>query len=176
MEINEIISKLNKSIMELITNENDLLKRGLNELNITSHLARYLTPKFPEYNVDPEYNGDRLKPNDRKSLDIARNRMIEIGFNPKENNNYKLSPDIIIHIRDTNENNLVVIEAKKDTNTIKNKEFDLIKLEHLTVDYSGNHYNYKLGVYIEFGTKKNVGNVEIQYFQNGTPKKRDDLT
>lgn len=176
MEIKEILTNLHQAINELISNEKDILSRGLNELNLTGHLTKYLTPKFSDYNVDPEYNGDILKANDRKSLDIAKSRMIEIGLKPKENDNYKLSPDIIIHTRNTNENNLLVIEAKKDSNNKENKEFDLIKLEHLTIDYSGNHYNYKLGIYLEFGTKENVGNVEIRYFQDGIPKNVDDLS
>ncbi|MNL80656.1 hypothetical protein D3C87_2075640 [compost metagenome] len=54
-------------------------------------------------------------------------------------------------------------------------EFDLLKLEHLTIDYYGNHYNYKLGIFIEFRTKKNAGKYDIKYFQNGKVINRDKL-
>ena len=175
MEINEILENLDRAINLVLKNEYDILQRGLNELNLTGHLTKYLTPLFEELTVDPEYNGDKLKENDRKALDIARNRMIEIGIEPKETNNYKLTPDIIIHRRNTNESNLVVIEAKKDSNSKKLKKFDLLKLEHMTIDYSGNHYNYKLGVAIVFGTNKRVGEIEVLYFQNGIPTQRENL-
>jgi hypothetical protein len=175
MEIEDILERLDSAINELLVNENGILQRGLNELNLTGHLTKYLTPHFKEYTVDPEYNGDMLKNQDRKALEIAKNRMEEIGFDSNQNDIYELTPDIIIHIRNTNKNNLVVIEAKKDSNTKRNKQFDLIKLEHLTIDYSGNHYNYKLGVYIEFGTKKKAGNYVIKYFQDGIPLIREHL-
>ena len=147
----------------------------MNELNLNAHLTKYLAPLFRGLDVDPEYNGDRLKANDRKALDIAKGRMREIGIEPNEANNYQLTPDIIIHTRNTNENNLVVMEIKKDTNSKKNKEFDLIKLEHMTIDYLGNHYNYKLGVALVFGTKGNTGTYNIQYFQNGIRTARKNL-
>lgn len=175
MEINEILKRIDNSVKSVLENEYDILERGLNELNLTGHLTKYLTPNFAELTVDPEYNGDKLKINDRKALDIARNRMIEIGISPNETDNYQLTPDIIIHQRNTNDNNLVVIEAKKDTNSKKRKNFDLLKLEHMTIDYSGNHYNYRIGIAMVFGTKKRAGEYEITYFQNGISTKKENL-
>lgn len=175
MDTKEVLKKLDEAIAQLMEREKDILERGLNELNLNGHLAKYLTPLFPEYTVDPEYNGDKIKPNDRKSLDIAKKRLIEIGIEPNEANNYLLTPDIIIHTRNINEENLAVIEIKKDSNSKKNKEFDLLKLEHMTIDYSGNHYNYKVGVALVFGTKKNTGLYEIIYFQNGRITERENL-
>jgi hypothetical protein len=144
-------------------------------LNLNGHLTKYLTPLFEGFVVDPEYNGDKLKPNDRKALDIAKNRMKEIGIEPNDANNYQLTPDIIVHTRNVNENNLVVIEITKDSNSKQNKEFDLIKLEHLTIDYLDNHYNYKLGVALIFGTKGNAGKYDVKYFQNGIRTERKNL-
>lgn len=176
MDIIEILEKLDFAINQLLAKENGILMRGLNELNLNGHLTKYLAPLFSRLDVDPEYNGDMLKDNDRKALEIAKRRMQEIGIEPKEANNYQLTPDIIIHTRNTNKNNLVVIEIKKDTNSKKNKEFDLIKLEHMTIDYLGNHYNYKLGVALVFGTNGNAGTYDIQYFQNGIRTERKNLT
>lgn len=79
MTINQIIKNLNSAIQDLLDKESDNLKRGLSELNISTHLAIHLQPYFPEYDVDPEYNGDIDKPNDRKALEIARNRIKEVG-------------------------------------------------------------------------------------------------
>lgn len=175
MDTHQILENLDLAIAELLEKENNILVRGLNELNLNGHLAMYLTPYFGDYNVDPEYNGDIRKIKDRKELTIAENRMREIGIDPNNENAYTLTPDIIIHTRNTNGNNLVVIEIKKDTNSQKNKEFDLLKLEHMTIDYNENHYNYRIGVAIVFGTKTNAGTYSIFFYQNGIPKLREQL-
>lgn len=175
MNIEQIIQNINAGISVLMDKESNNLRRGLNELNISTHLAFYLKPYFSDYDVDPEYNGDIDKPNDRKALHIAKNRILEIGRKTNMKDNYKLSPDIIIHKRTTNANNLVIIEVKKDIHPQCDKDYDLIKLEHLTIDYSGNHYNYRLGVAIVFGTKENTGNYEITFFQNGTETQQNKL-
>ena len=175
MEIQEILDNLDRAINTLLEKEFNILQRGLHELNLNGHLTQYLTPLFLNYTVDPEYNGDKLKENDRKAIDIAKSRMIEIGIEPNDTNNYKLTPDIIIHTRNINEDNLVVIEVKKDTSSNKLKEFDLLKLEHMTIDYMGNHYNFKFGVAIVFGTKERAGSFDIFYFQNGIRTDREKL-
>lgn len=171
----EIIEKIDIAISNLIESDHKILSRRLSERIISGRLAHYLMPLFDGYDVDPEYNGDMDKPNDRKALDIAKNRLIEIGYEPNEKNNYKLSPDIIIHKRETNKNNLVVIEVKKDIAPDKDKQYDLIKLEHLTVDYSGNHYNYSLGVALVLGTGSGTGKVRMSFYQNGEEKSRDNI-
>lgn len=45
----------------------------------------------------------------------------------------------------------------------------------MTINYLGNHYNYKLGVALIFGTKEDAGNYEIKYFQNGIATLRENL-
>lgn len=167
METAEILDRINQAIQNVTQNQLGVLTRGLNERIISGHLADALRPLFPDYDVDPEYNGDIDKPNDRKALDIAKNRIIGVGHNPNNRNNYKLSPDIIIHKQGTNDDNLVVLEVKKDSGPQDKKNFDHIKLEHLTIDYTHNHYNYKLGVAIIFGTLQNAGQREILFFQQG---------
>lgn len=175
MDIAEILAKLDEALSQLLINELDNLERGIKEPNISGYLTIYLKPLFDNYNVDPEYNGDIDKPNDRKALSIAKNRIDAIRKQINEGNNYKITPDIIVHKRKTNDFNLLVIEVKKDSSPKYEKEFDLIKLEHLTIDYSGNHYNYDLGVAIVFGTGDDAGKYKITYFQEGLPKERQDL-
>lgn len=175
MDIKEILEKIDFSINKFIENELRVLERNLNELNFNRNLANILNPLFENYNIDTEYNGDIDKPNDRKALQIAQSEMEQIGIKPNQKNNYKINPDIIIHTRETNENNLVVLEIKKDSNQRKRKEFDLVKLKHLTINYCGNHYNYKLGIALIFGTRKNAGNYLIKYFQNGVELSRENL-
>ncbi len=177
LQIDQILKNIDTAISKLLKNEIDSLVRGIKEENISGFLTSYLRPLFAGYDVDQEYNGDWEKPNDRKALQIAKGRIIKVGKSPNKWDIYKLTPDIIIHERKNNDNNLVVIEEKKDTNSKNEKEFDLVKLEHLTIDYLGNHYNYDLGVAIVFGTgKNNAGKYGTSYFQNGIPKERNELT
>jgi hypothetical protein len=175
MEITQILENIDAAIQSLLDAEQNTLKRGLSERTISSHFANHLKPLFEGYNVDPDYNGDIDKPNDTKALSIARNRMLEIGILPNEDDEYQLSPDIIIHKQGTNEDNLVVIEVKKDVSRKKYKEFDLIKLEHLTIDYLGNHYKYKVGIAITFGTGESTGQVTKTFFQAGQQRSAEDL-
>lgn len=176
MTATEILSKVDLAVQTLFSNDSYLLERKLNERSIAFKLAEYLQPLFNGYNVDSEYNGDAEKMNDRKALAIAYQRIQEIGIEPNDNNVYSISPDIIIHQRGHNENNLVVIEVKKDNSPKKWKEFDLIKLEHLTIDYLGNHYNYQLGIALILNTGERVGTTTEAFFQNGTPiKNREEL-
>lgn len=176
MTTKEILSKIDLALQSLFSNDSYLLERRLNERSIAFKLAEYLQPLFNGYNVDSEYNGDAGKENDRKALSIAENRIREIGFDPNEDNHYSISPDIIIHKRGLNTDNLVVIEVKKDTSLDKHKQFDLIKLEHLTIDFLGNHYNYRLGIALILYTGNKTGTNSFSYFQNGLPiNNRQDL-
>lgn len=175
METTEILQRFDEAVYSLLINEENILNRRLNERVLSNRLADYLRPLFEDFDVDTEYNGDIDKPNDRKALAIAKKRIEEINYQPNKSSEYKLSPDIIIHQRGTNEYNLVVIEVKKDISPDKDKEYDLIKLEHLTINYSENHYNYKLGIAIVLGTGSNTGWTTKTFFQNGQPKEQDKL-
>lgn len=168
MTIKEILSKFDLAVEMLLSNDAYLLERKIHERSIAFKLAEYLQPLFNGCNVDSEYNGDAEKENDRKALLIVHQEIENIGLEPNEDNNYSISPDIIIHQRGHNKNNLVVIEVKKDVSPKKYKDFDLIKLKHLTYDYLGNHYNYKLGIALILNTGDKTGGIEECYFQNGT--------
>jgi hypothetical protein len=167
MKIAVILSKIDLAIQMVFSNDMYLLERELSERSIAFKLAEYLQPLFNKYDVDSEYNGDAGKPNDVKALSIAEKRIREIEIEPNLGDNYRISPDVIIHSRGHNDNNLVVIEIKKDKSIKKYKEFDLIKLEHLTVDYLGNHYNYKLGIALVFNTGGKAGTKEEIFYQEG---------
>jgi hypothetical protein len=167
MRINEILEKFDIALNALFSNDLFLLERSISERSISYKLAEYLQPLFIGYNVDCEYNGDVDKPNDIKALDITEAEIRSVGYKPSHDNNYNINPDIIIHCRGSNKNNLVVIEVKKDRSNPNYKEYDKIKLKHLTTNILGNHYNYKLGVFLELGTLGASGSKSVIYFQEG---------
>ncbi|MBK6828951.1 MAG: hypothetical protein IPG86_19795 [Chitinophagaceae bacterium] len=175
MSTPEIVARVKEAIDTWVTKDKGNLERNLHEVNASGRLTSFLIPLFSEYDVDPEYNGDMGKPNDRKALEIAKNRIREVRKKVHNDDNYECRPDIIIHKRQTNDHNLVVIEVKKDIHQQDDKDYDLIKLEHLTIDHLGNHYNYKLGVSVIIGTGQNAGKWEINYFQEGDPRQEDKL-
>jgi hypothetical protein len=67
-------------------------------------------------------------------------------------------PDIIIHKRGDNEENIIVIEIKKNTNN-ESKEFDYDKLKAFT-----KQLEYEFGIYLEFDDSSVT---EIKFFQDG---------
>jgi hypothetical protein len=113
------------------------------ERTLSSRLAIYLQEAFKDYNVDCEYN--------RHINDI------------KNINGKKIYPDIIIHKRKNDDDNLVWIEVKKeDSDTVQMNE-DRERLNFVTS--SNEQYKYKLGVFIIFSQNKR--DLVIEYYVNG---------
>ena len=92
-DIEHIKVKVKGCLDSLYENEKELFELDAYEQAICGRLACYLHGKFTEYNVDVEYNrhGNKSKRNEETNL---------------------VKPDIVIHKRD-DDNNLLVIEAKK---------------------------------------------------------------
>lgn len=135
----ELINKIEESIRLVYQNDLDLIWRNNYEVTISCKLSQYLFSLFNNYNVDCEYN---------KHID-----------NPKELNWVWIRPDIVIHTRWTDDNNLVCIEIKKETNNEdRNKDYQKLK------DFTKNwwEYRYKLWVFIDFWIEK----PNIIYFTN----------
>jgi hypothetical protein len=55
---------------------------------------------------------------------------------------FSIAPDIILHQRGTDDNNLLIVELKKDSNP-EVSEYDNLKLECFTADEPG--YEYRVG-------------------------------
>jgi hypothetical protein len=146
MKIERIKNLIRKAVDDLYLMELDLLERENNEVTISCKLAQYLFLKFPGYHVDCEYN--------RHFKDIKR---INIG-----NIRKIIKPDIIIHKRDIDKNNLVYIEIKTDHND-ESREEDYKRIKAST-DLKG-EYRYSLGIFIDFYRSKD--DLVIRYFQDG---------
>jgi hypothetical protein len=166
----EIKNKLNTALDKLYVKDWYLLEKSVHERSITHKLAEYLQVLFPDYDVDCEYNNDIDKRKTFISNDAMsklKEELKKIDLNPESKNLLeeikKLSknfyPDIIVHKRNTNKHNVLIIEAKKD-NT--DTSFDEVKLTAMTQ----NHYNYQLGVSIILSTNANYdrNQVKLKYF------------
>ena len=147
-------------------NERPLLENNLSERCIAHKLAEYLKGEFADFDVDCEYNRNI---DVEKTLRIEKEKLIEIAWDKiKDDDTYSVFPDIVIHTRKYHQNNHILIEIKKRIGSKKDKNFDFEKLQAFTSP--NEDYKYKLGIYLEFNTKKDVGISPVSriiYFQNG---------
>ena len=116
---------LHTALDELLTRDMDLLVSGAHEQAICHRLALYLE-RHTDLNVDCEYNRNMM---DVKRLNEGR------GFRP----------DIIIHRRLSNGENLLVVETKSRA---QKSSSDARKLAELTAEMGV--YRYWAGVFIIF--------------------------
>lgn len=89
----------------LFANDAFLLEANVAERAIAAKLAGYLEQYFPAHQVDVEYN--------RHGLD---SKMIELPENCRGGGRKLIYPDIIVHQRGNDDENLLVIQVKKETN------------------------------------------------------------
>ena len=146
--IQEIQKKVHIAIGVLFKNDAFLLENEVHERSIAHKLAEYLQDEFPDWHVDCEYN--------RKGRDGKILKGIHECFEQRKTD--RIFPDIIVHIRNTDKN-LLVIEIKPNVNS---DACDVKKLELLTKPDNG--YEYKLGLYLSFnGLNRPI----IEWFKDG---------
>jgi len=129
----EIKEKVKIALGMLLENDAFLLEHDVNERSISHKLAEYLQQLFPDYHVDCEYN---WQIDDPYNKEIFLTPEEERYFYPKTNeekikdqNAHTVYPDIIIHRRGHNEDNLLIIEMKKTSNKDERaRERDKLKL------------------------------------------------
>jgi len=123
---------IEKALKELIRRDIGLIRRKVKEECINHRLAcyleRFLSEYGGEYSVDLEYDKNY---NDPKKIGNDENKNIKA-----------IRPDIIIHERETNDNNLIAFEIKKNYTD----KHDLKKIKELF----RNPYNYKYGCLISY--------------------------
>ena len=126
-----------RAVDEVYKNDKSLIVRDVNERSIVFRFGLYLYEilkftEFKDYDIDVEYN---------------RN-----GNEPKRLPNHKNGtyPDFIIHKREVNTNNLLVLEFK--TEWYKNQKADKDKIKEY-MDLSG-EYRFKYGATILIGRDK----------------------
>ena len=111
---------LRSAIDRLLRQDFYLLKKDVNERSISHRLGQYLQEIFTDWHVDCEYNRNH---DSLKTLDLPPKDLASI-FDTEAHTVY---PDIIVHLRGTDQN-LLVIEIKKSSSADA-IGFDLQKLK-----------------------------------------------
>ncbi len=167
----EIDRIVNECIDRLLTQELILLKNDVSERAITHKVAEYLQQRVTYLNVDCEYNRNVTKgKNEPKRVQIlCRSTQEKIESNPELEDCLEVStyPDIIIHRRGTNAENLLVVEVKKRNSKIDHQH-DYDKLKAFTENSEANSYHYRYGVFILLDTGKDKPDgPKLTWFVNG---------
>lgn len=132
MTLETIKSKVDIALNEFYALDMHLLRNDIHERTLGSVLARYLQAHFVDFEVDCEYDGNVEHESGRKKV-----------------NGSKVYPDIIIHKRGNNANNLLVIELKKSTNR-EDRRKDASKLINYTSQEC--NFQYDFGLFLELFT------------------------
>ena len=131
------------ALEQLLENDGYLFHNQANERSLCHRLALYMEGLFKGYSVDCEYNRS-AEESKRMKFDVEE---VEKGLGNKNSSKdleaKTVYPDIIVHKRGDNSDNLVVIEAKKDTN--KDSDNDKIKIKKYM-----NQLKYKNGFLVKF--------------------------
>jgi hypothetical protein len=135
-----------RALDNFLVSESYLLEYDVNERSITHKFAEHLKFEFLDLDVDCEYN----KRN--KGGNIVPKRLVQGIENVRSDNEHgkTVYPDIIIHNRKNIENNLLIIEAKKESNPEAKNNKDEEKIKAYLEEY-----HYKFGLFIEFYVKTN---------------------
>ena len=134
-ETREIVAaKIDSCIQSLLRNDTKLLTLDVHERAVTQQLAAYMQGKFPDWQVDCEYN--RLE-------DEVKRLRLRNGIVP-------VVSDIIARVRDSEEN-FLVIEAKKDDQP-RVEDGDYERLEAFK-----DQLGYKYAIFLKLVTGKTPG-------------------
>ncbi len=130
----EVKEKVEIALGMLLKNDAFLLEHDVNERSISHKLAEYLQQLFPDYNVDCEYNWQVDDPC-YKELSFTSEEEKQFYTKTdeekiKDKNAHTVYPDVIIHQRGHNRDNLLIIEMKKTSNKDERaRERDKLKLK-----------------------------------------------
>jgi hypothetical protein len=146
MEQQQVIEIIDYAIQQLQTNDAELLELNVSERAVMFHLGRYIREKTPvNFDVDCEYNRHLNNP---KQLCYLKD---ELGV-PQE---CSVFPDILIHRRNSDEDNILVMELKKAG---ENLEADRRKLNA----FKTAPYSYAFAVQVVINNLR-ADNVSIHY-------------
>lgn len=134
-EYNVIKECVQRAMEQVYANDKSLIIRDANERSIVFRFGLYLceilkSTAFKDYDLDVEYNRNGQDP--KRTPNHPRNGIV---------------PDLIVHKRESNDSNLLVLEFKTERNS--NQREDKEKIKELTSITS--EYRFKYGACILIG-------------------------
>lgn len=147
-KLERLIDLLKDSMDKCYKNDKTLIERNMEQASVARifyYMQDFLNNderfiEFKELNLDCEYNKNGL------NQKITDSRL------------KGTRPDMILHKRNINDENMLIIEFKLNSNSNSKKDFE--KLRDFTKD---GEYSYYLGVFVKLGNEK----PELTYFQKG---------
>lgn len=119
----DISAIVDQALQRLIDEQPALLDLDVTERALSHHLARYLHGLVPGgYDVDVEYNRHGEIP---KRLNLPPRKALD-----RELRATTVFPDILVHKRDTDDDNLLVLELKKPGEDLAYDELKLRAFRH----------------------------------------------
>ncbi len=153
-----------QALDEFVSNEADLISADANERTISSKLAEYMGKYFSGWDVNCEYN--RLGAGRQKLIDLSRRKFKEAkakGIIPeritdldeleKSGLGVSVFPDIIVHHRGHEFENLLIVEVKKSNNPDIKLGWDEFK-----IDFFMRVLGYEAGAFIIFNVNASGDN------------------
>ena len=153
-KVEKVFEYVKDSLKKFYENDKILIEKGVCERSCVFRIGIYLNEiisvdnELKEINVDSEYN--------RNCNDIKKILM-------ENNDGNRIFPDLLIHERGNHNQNLVVIEFKKENNS--NNDNDIKKLIEFT-NLQGS-YKYELGLFIKLYDSYDKTIENIKKFSNG---------
>ncbi len=179
MKKEDVEKAIKSALSKLKDNEQKIIANNTSERAITHKLAEYLQLEFPLYNVDCEYNRNYEEGKDKPKYvriisEEVKGKLNQILNQEEHNAENILSfckqvtsyPDIIVHERLTNSNNLLAIEVKKDNNNT-DWEIDHQKLRGLTMKKEYGGYGYHFGLHITIFIQDDWREPTLKWYENG---------
>lgn len=109
MEASEVRNRLHAAMIELAEKEGHLFASNAAERSFAARLAMHLQALFPKHHVDADYN---------RVGALAKRVLLPPECKGRRDSDGKslASPDVIVHRRGADGQNLLVVEMKKNTN------------------------------------------------------------
>jgi hypothetical protein len=134
---NELFKIVKNAFDSFLNRHSALLDVNASERSMTHKLAEALQEVFPKRNVDCEYNRHRDLP---KTIRACQDKSVRAG----DLDATTVYPDIVVHTRGSDENNLLVIEVKKSS-ACRGSDWDTKKLK----EFTDGEFHYQVGLFVE---------------------------
>lgn len=154
-----------QAVNDFVENETELFYVEVSERTLSSKLACYLSECFSDWDVDCEYNrlgsmGQRKLINQskekfkkEKAAGIIPTQITTLEELVKSNLGVSVFPDIVVHHRTHEFENLLIVEIKKANNPDVGLGWDEFKIRFFI-----EVLRYKAGVFVVFNTEPADGN------------------